>query len=269
MAAHEPDPGHPRREQTFSPTKNSDRHWYCRRDPRRARDAFLSADFRYRVCALLSHGTPTVWVKPIQLADTTMSTPSGGPLHYAGVTFSVPWSDVNTEKVRKMPGGVLLAFRSDHGMLIQTDPPDIMINSVRKGAKGNHIFEEFNGVPVRTDYELERELANITPASFTLGMSKQSAIFGNILLELKGITLTTLRASDIFVVSTPEFIGFQYGQPGSSARAIQLHLMNNIRRINIVLGEHETSPPIVTQADINLIIQTLRLEPDAPAAPAR
>jgi len=213
-----------------------------------------------------AHGTPSVWVKPIPLTDSAMSPAAGSPLHYAGVTFSVPWTDLNTDKVKKLDDGVLFGFRSDHGILINNDPPDVMINSVRRGTKGKHIFEDFNGAPVRTDYEFERALANITPTSFSLTMAKQSAIFGNILLMEKGATMNRIRASDIFSVTTPEFVGFQYGRPGSSARAIQIHLFNNIRRVNIVIGEHETTPPIVTQADINLIVQTLRLDPAAPAA---
>jgi hypothetical protein len=203
---------------------------------------------------------PGVWATPVPLTDTTVSQPQGAPVSYCGYTFNIPWTDLNTGRSGPSDGSTaFLVFRSNHAVVLMTSPANVLVDSMSNSAPGRRNRDIVFGAEMpRTDYEFKLAALSLTPARFAWFTPKREAIRDFILLMSKAMDMQPKSGADIFRFETPQFRGFQIGKPGTAAQIVQLELYSRDAQLKFIFGEPQASPPTVSQADINLIVHTIR-----------
>lgn len=61
----------------------------------------------------------------------------------------------------------------------------------------------------------------------------------------------------IYSVKTKEFEGFQYGRPQNPPKPLRTELFANDAHLRILFGQKLNGPTMITQPDINRIIQSI------------
>ena len=108
---------------------------------------------------------------------------------------------------------------------------------------------------LHSDYEFLKLAFNTTPASIKLTDSKQDVARKSTLVLIK--TLVAQGDSGIFEVQANGFRGFQYGDPGKHPKRITVALYSADGGIEFTFLQNDVNPVVISQADINRVIQTL------------
>jgi hypothetical protein len=82
-----------------------------------------------------------------------------------------------------------------------------------------------------------------------------------VLLMVKAICVGGDPNSGIFSVQGKEFKGFQYGRPPSPLHHLSVELFPENGHLDLLFGQKENGPTIISQADINRVVQTIHKVP--------
>ncbi|HXO88479.1 MAG TPA: hypothetical protein VN885_07490 [Candidatus Acidoferrales bacterium] len=78
------------------------------------------------------------------------------------------------------------------------------------------------------------------------------------LLMLKGILVPGADA-DLYTIETKELKGFQLGDSARRPRQIAIELYDNDGKIELIFGQSTSAPvPLITRAELNFVIQSIR-----------
>lgn len=210
---------------------------------------------------------PAMWKRPVALPDLAISNASGRKLSYFGWEFEVPWGDLDpakSELIGRPPRQwQLIYFRSGRAIIFIRHPADHW-SKILYPSNATYLdkmyFRWLFGADASSDYAFTRAMLETTPdqlTSFTFGTTRGRL---TLLLGFKSIALADGDAkSGIFIIHTPHFEGFQYGNPESGQREIDDVLYSKKAEIEFRFWSGPRSKAWISQADINRVIQTLKL----------
>ena len=207
---------------------------------------------------------PFVKRTPFVLPDASVSQESGMNLSYFGYDFEVPWTDLDKEKTKIVGGNkVNIAFRSGKVLSLWSGQPHEFMDGVLKEANANRDdFRKLYGdEALESDYNFKRLILESTPDKITLLTSSQTAASQWVLLMLKAICVPGDPNSGIFVVRGKEFKGFQYGRPQNPPKHLSVELFPENGHLDLLFGQKQNSAAVISQADINRIVQTIHKTP--------
>jgi hypothetical protein len=207
---------------------------------------------------------PFVKRTPIVLSDVAVSQESGMNLSYFGYDFEVPWTDLDKEKTKIVGGNkAIIVFRSGNVLFVWSGQPHEFMDGVLKEANANRDdFRKLYGdEALASDYNFKRLILESTPGKITLLTSSQTAASQWELLMLKAICVPGDPNSGIFVVRGKAFKGFQYGRPQNPPKHLSVELFPENGHLDLMFGQKQNSAAVISQGDINRIIQTIHKVP--------
>ena len=203
---------------------------------------------------------PADWEIPVPLKNLSVSTTPGRKLSYFGYDFEAPWNDLDEQKTRAVRDWQFIEFHSGKRIIFYTSAPDEFVN----GVFGKNTFDKkslarlYGEETVRSDYAFERATLETTPGQIGLLTPRWDAARTIVLLVFKSIYVHANSAqSGIFLLHTKNFGGFQYGDPASHPRAIELDLFGSKNRLHFVFP-NKTGSGGISQAEINRVVQSVR-----------
>ena len=111
----------------------------------------------------------------------------------------------------------------------------------------------------RSDYALRNAVLEATPQKLKPWIPRIRAIQLATLLSIKGSVESIHGQTGIFRIAANDWKGFQFDDPAKSPKGVQVDLYDpRDRHIVMVFKSKEGAQTQVTQADINLAIETLR-----------
>lgn len=213
---------------------------------------------------------PIVKKAPVELTDLSISQAPGRKLSYLGYEFEVPWDDVDEDKTKQTGKMQVIAFRSGNAILFSKMPPKEFVNTFLSMTKENAtgLRAIYGEDALQSDYSFTRLILETTPESVTLLGSRKDSVGSAMLLVIKGIMIPRGGESGIFRIRTSKLQGFQYGNPQSRPKSMEVTLFGDDGGIAFLFAQKEKGPGLpITQAEINRVVQTLR-EATAPTSRA-
>jgi hypothetical protein len=81
------------------------------------------------------------------------------------------------------------------------------------------------------------------------------------LLMVKAICVGGDPNSGLFAVQGEEFKGFQYGLPQNPPKQLSVELFPADGHLDLIFGQKKDGPTVISQADVNRILQTIHKVP--------
>jgi hypothetical protein len=160
---------------------------------------------------------------------------------------------------------VFLTFRSGLAMIVCINPPDNFIHGLAKDKTPDpQIFKVlYDPEVLRSDYTLYKAMYETTPRQITLLTPPNRAMRLGMVLLIKAIMPPTTDWA-IFNVHSPEFKGFQLGDPVRRPQKMCVELVSDDLELEISFMQNPKGPrPPITQAELNRIIQSVHKSPAA------
>lgn len=197
---------------------------------------------------------PIASMVPVDLPEQQVSTAAGTTLSSFEYEFEVPWLEEDVPNVQRKVMD-LFPFRSGMVVLVGHGSNHDMLETLAK--EGKLKAEDVRSIFGDSDYEFLKAALNITPTSLRLTDSTRESARKATLLTLK--TIIVPGDSGIFKVSTPQFRGFQYGDPARHPRRVVLALYSSRGLVELTFSRRDgTAMQDLSQADVNRTIQTMR-----------
>lgn len=203
---------------------------------------------------------PVVKKTPVELPDLTIAQGAGRKLAYFGYEFEVPW-EVDEAKSKQVGEMQLVAFRPGNTLLVSRIAPKEFVNDFLSTGKGDPAgMKALYGDDVfESDYLLKERIFETTPDKVGLLTPRKEAVGSAMLLVVKGIMMPFGAESGIYRVRTADFRGFQFGDPRSRPRSLDLEIYNEEGGFGFIFAQRQNgAEPPITQAEINCVIQSLR-----------
>ena len=195
---------------------------------------------------VFSHDSPLLWKTPVPLRDFSVAQPKGVPITVAGVTFSAPWELAADRPLRIVSSDWAIAYYQ----------PRLSVSVA-------------TSVPQESErYENMRRVLSSTPASLQVWTSRANAKAEFSALFAKKFLLPS-HVDEIFETESPQFRGFQMGTTAVTYWGMEIFLCSDAKfvRLTITKPRPDIGTP-VTQAEVNLIVQTLRVAGTSASASA-
>ena len=218
----------------------------------------------------LTRKAPAVSMAPAQLTDLSVSGSQGKKLSYFGYEFEVSWNDVDEAKsgVNADKNKAMIVFQSGNTLSVWRGSPRAFLNAVLSNDKidQNTLRRIVGDEALQSDFALYRTILQMTPDKMTPFESQSDAGNQALLLLVKGICMPPGSDSGIFSVSAGEFSGFQFGRPQNQFSEVSVRLFSDSSSLNFIFKQNPASPAVISQPDINRILQTLHKSPASAAA---
>lgn len=211
--------------------------------------------------------SPIVKKIPVELTDLSVSQAPGLKLSYFGYEFEVPWDDLDEGKIKQVGKMKMqrIAFRSGNVILFSRTAPKEFVQTFLSTAKADpdNARKLWGEEALQSDYSLHRLILEATPGQVSLFTRREDAARGAMLLVTKGVMVVPKGGeSGIFRVRTGGFQGFQYGDPQSRPKSLNVEIFADDGGLNFIFAQRGEGPsPAITQAEINRVIQTVRKIP--------
>jgi hypothetical protein len=200
----------------------------------------------------ISRDDPSLSVTPVALPTNTASALAPGRLQCFEFSFQAPWNNIGSRKDSRSA----TIIRFTNGPSILAFAPDSIPTRFGADGKTSKKLEEILGQRVvSSGYEWMAAKLGESPAEIHW-WNRTGNVRATVLLGLKSTEM--LHRSAIYKVMNEEVHGFQIGQPGPGPVFITLELFDvNNRRYQMIIGT-QPGGQLVTQADINAIVASLR-----------
>lgn len=221
-----------------------------------------------------SKAIPITRIVPADLKDLSVSSSNGAKLSYIGYEFDVPWNDLDGSKTLLFPKDklektrVILTFKSGLRLMATKCTPHEMADTFMHGdikMTPDAFAAVFGPKAVDSDYEFTKRVMEFSPDRmhhWSLGPPIHAR--EEVLLVTKSMLPSKSAESGIFNVHNAIYQGFQQGNPEApSAKqdGVLLTLYATSDTFEVLFAQKE-STHLITQPEINRIIQTLyRAEP--------
>ena len=204
---------------------------------------------------------PAYRIRPVPLANLSLSQTAGTKLAYLGYEFEVPWDDIDREKTRVplQDKVAVIMFRSGKGILFWRHPPNEFVDAMLldPASNRNTIVQVLGEDTIRSDYNLERAALDVTPDSLSIFDSRRESVRKGTLFLMKGPALLPESASGIFLFDTPEFKGIQYGVPQNSQKHFGMELFSDDAKFMITFVNPASGTGSISQEEANRVVQSL------------
>lgn len=206
---------------------------------------------------------PDMAKTPVPLSDLSISQKPHRIVSYFGYEFELPWDDVDEQKSKTAGTIHISGFRSGNAFWFSTFPPKDFVNEIMKTSKLDpQSFRQLYGDDAfESDYGFHRKILEATPTEITPFVSRRKAVAGQMLLLIKGVSMPKAN-SGIFSIRTAGFEGFQFENPQTHPLRITDELYSNDGDICVIfLQKVDGSAPMISQAEINRVIYSIRRLP--------
>jgi hypothetical protein len=213
----------------------------------------------------LTRKAPAVSMAPAQLLDLSITRSPGRKLSYFGYEFEVPWNDVDEAKSGVFPdkNKAMIVFQSGNALSVWHGSPRAFLNAVLSNDKidQNTLRRIVGDEALQSDHALYRTILQMTPDKMTPFESQREAGNQALLLLVKGFCMPPGADSGVFSVSRGEFSGFQFGRPQNQFSEVSVRLFSDSSSLNFIFNQKPGGPAVISQPDINRILQTLHKAP--------
>ncbi len=204
-------------------------------------------------------GHPSLNVVPTPLPDKSIALLRGLQVKHFEYSFQIPWNDAHIKEDGKsvalwqVNGGAGLMLFSP---LSEIDNVKLMRGATDEDAK--KITGILGGRALSSNYDfMVAELA-AAPSQVKWWSTLTAKAKSLILLNLKSMEVLE-STTRIYPQSSEEMHGFQMGDPALPPYKVQLLLYDrNDRRYQIWIVGKDLTRPVITQAEINGMVATLR-----------
>lgn len=203
---------------------------------------------------------PIVRRTPTELPDQSITEAPCQKLNYFGYEFEVPW-EIDEAKSKQGGEMQLVALRSGNSLLVSRIPPKEFVNGFLSMGKADlaSLRALYGGEVLQSDYSLKQQILEATPEKVGLLTPRRKAAGTAMLLVIKGIMMPNGAESGIYRIRAGDLRGFQFGDPRSRPKSIDLEIHNEEGGFGFIFAQRQNgSEPPITQADINRVIQSLR-----------
>lgn len=203
---------------------------------------------------------PIVKRTPTELPDQSIAQASVQKLNYFGYEFEVPW-EIDKAKSKQVGQMQLVAFRSGNALLVSRMAPKEFVKDFLSTGKADPagLRNLYGGEVLQSDYLLKQRIFEVTPEKVGLLTPRKEAVGSAMLLLIKGIMMPSGAESGIYQIRAGDFRGFQFGDPRTRPRSIDLEIYNQDGGLGFIFSQPQnTSDTAVTQAEINRVIQSVR-----------
>ncbi len=217
-----------------------------------------------------------VRVVPTELKDHSVSQAPATKLSYLGHDFELPWTDLDDSKTVLYPKEkpektrVVLTFRSGLRVMVTSIRPREYADEFATDYKmSTRTFEAVFGPGTATsDYVFAKNIYEVTPASMHYWTLSQGVRYRDMMrLLIKSVMPAKEADTGIFRVQNLDYKGFQQGNPNIRQNRILVNLFSDGGEIEIVFLLKDYDSQIVTQPEINRVIQSLKASSSVPAIP--
>lgn len=215
---------------------------------------------------------PIVKKAPIELTDLSISQMPGRKLSYFGYEFEVPWNDVDNDKTKQVGEMQVIVFRSGNSILFSKMPPKEFVNTFLSMSKENSagLRAIYGEDALQSDYSFRRLILETTPERVTLFSSRKDSIGNAMLLVIKGVMIPRGGESGIYWIHTSNFQGYQYGNPQSRPKSLDVELFTEDEGLGFIFSQKEKgATSAISQGDINRVIQTVHKISGRPSGAGR
>lgn len=212
---------------------------------------------------------PFVKLMPVPLPDLSVAQAPGMKLSYFGYEFEIPWTDIDTEKTQIIGGNkAIIAFHSGNVISVWSGQPHEFMNGLLEAGKiDRDSFRKLYGdEALQSDYNFKRLILETTPDKVALLRDRRTDVSQGVLLMVKAICVPGDPNSGIYAVQGQEFKGFQYGRPQSPPKQLSVELFPANGHLDLIISQKAQGPTVISQADINRIVQTIHTVPIQTAA---
>ncbi|MGD0289288.1 MAG: hypothetical protein ABSC63_06495 [Candidatus Binataceae bacterium] len=190
---------------------------------------------------------PILWKVPAELSDQSISNSPGRRFSYLGYDFEVPWDDLDKEHTKPIRTWLVINFQSGKTIVFMGHQPDGLLKAFRR----EEVIRERYG----DDYATLRQILDASPDKLTPFTSRREAIGEFWSLNFKQAFMIN-GESGVFLIGTPDFRGFQYGNPKTGNREIRDELYSEQGSIGFMFRSRNSVS--ISQAEINRVIQSVR-----------
>jgi hypothetical protein len=202
----------------------------------------------------ISHADAHLDLTPVRLHDTSLSPLAPGRLGFFDFSFQVPWKQVETQKVTKTSAVVL--FR-EGAALIVFDPSETTKLSSAMHQQSKPLASIFGSRAMSSGYDWMASELTAAPDQIRW-WNRTNNVRLALLLGMKSIKISN-ECTVIYRVENPELHGFEFCDPAAAPYRITLNVFDvNNRSYEMVIASRRADQPVVTQADINAIIASMR-----------
>jgi hypothetical protein len=204
---------------------------------------------------------PAVNKAPMELGDLSISAAPGRTFSYFGYEFEVPWDDLNEGKMKQVGKAQLISFRSGNALLFSRMEPQEFVRTFLSSTNADpeKVRKLWAGDALESDYALHRLILETTPGQLTLLSHREVVVRGAMLLLFKGRMMPGGGESGIFRVRTERFQGFQFGDPQSRPKSLDVEMFSDDVGLSFIFAQRENgATPAITQAQINRVLHTAR-----------
>jgi hypothetical protein len=214
---------------------------------------------------------PSLAVVPVPLSDTSISAVQGTTLTAFGYQFDVPWK----MKELKHAGAIaIFASEPEQEAIMFWDPAKTAgLVKIMKDSPGTPVKEMavvYGENTIRSNYDFHHALVNSTPSELSYFLPGRTVVRAAVLLMLKPMEMIDAETG-IYSFNTEHLRGFQNGDPAKAKNVMIKAYDSEDREFQFVFGSKVYPSTGLTQADINLALQSLRpvpvAQPDEPANP--
>ena len=208
---------------------------------------------------------PAVYKAPTELVDSSISPAPGRTLSYFGYEFEVPWDDLNEHKMKQVGKMQMIPFQSGNVLAFARMEPQEFVRTFLSSANADpeNVRKLWGPEALESDYALHRLILETTPGQINLLSHREVAVRGAMLLIFKGNMMPGGGESGIFKVRTELFQGFQFGDPQSRPKSLDVVMFSDNVGLSFIFAQRENgAAPAITQAEINRVLQTARKVPE-------
>jgi hypothetical protein len=205
-------------------------------------------------------------VVPTDLKDKSVSNAIGTKGSYFSYEFEIPWTDLDETQTKLYPKDkpektkVMLEFHSGLRLLFSAVPPRVWANQLSEEMKlSPQAIDSIFGPGVsKSDYSFVKAMYEFTPDKMDhWSFSRSSVNKDEMLLIIKSIALPKTAESGIFDIQNKFYKGFQQGDPAAHPDKIVVDLYSDEGGVELIFFLKDKGNHIVTQSEINRIIQSL------------
>jgi len=208
----------------------------------------------------VSRNSPNLGVVPIPVPDKSIAKLEGPRIEQFDFSFQVPWQEVEQQKTGKMISA--LTFKEGATLLIinpstALDNKRIVQGGETAGQDANAIRGVLGARALSSNYDLMAAELEATPAQVKWWATRRENVRSMVLLGLKSMEAN--EANAIYKASNDEMHGFQIGNPALAPYRVRILLFDrNDRRYEIWINVHQGRVQVLSQAEVNGIVASIR-----------
>jgi hypothetical protein len=153
----------------------------------------------------------------------------------------------------------LVAFHSGNTLLVSRIAPKEFVNDFLSTGKADStgVRALYGEDLLKSDYLLKGRILEATPDKVGLLTPQKEAVGSALLLVIKGIMMPEGAEAGIYRIRTGDFRGFQFGDPRSRSRSIDLEIYNEDDGLGFIFTQRPNGSQLpIAQAEINRVIQS-------------